>query len=63
MCIFLTKGAVRWPIQAVRIKIVRAKDNDEVIKLNNSKDVIIKNALYYNDEWNKAPAILPPFKN
>ena len=40
------------------VKMVKANDNDSVIKLKNSSDVNIENVVYYNDEWGKAPAEL-----
>lgn len=36
------------------VKMVRASNNDHVIKLKNSPDVAIENVIYYNDEWGKA---------
>ena len=41
------------------VKVVRATDNDYVIKLKNSPDVSIENVIYYNDEWGNAPTELP----
>lgn len=41
------------------VKMVRAKDNAHVIQLKNSSDISIKNAVYYDDEWNRSPARLP----
>jgi polygalacturonase len=41
------------------LKMIRAKDNDFVIRLKNSPDVTIENAIYYNDDWGSAPAELP----
>jgi hypothetical protein len=41
------------------VKMPKAKDNDFAIKLKNSKDVIIENAIYFNDEWGNTPVTLP----
>jgi hypothetical protein len=41
------------------VKMVRANDNVSVIKLKNSSDVSIKNAVYYKDEWGIAPTEMP----
>lgn len=40
------------------VKVVRAKDNHSVIKLNNASGVSLENMVYYNDEWGNAPATL-----
>lgn len=42
------------------IKMVKARDNDHVIKLKNSSDIAIENAVYYHDEWGKNPTKLSP---
>lgn len=41
------------------IKMVRAKDLDSVIKLKNSTNVTIENAIYYSDQWRNLPTELP----
>lgn len=41
------------------IKMVKAEDNDTVIKLKNSSDVRIKDAVYYRGEWGRSPVELP----
>jgi hypothetical protein len=33
------------------VKMVRAHDNNEAIKVLNSRDVTIENVVYYNDVW------------
>ena len=38
--------------------MVKANDNDSVIKLKNSSAVSIEHVVYYTDEWGKAPAEL-----
>ncbi len=38
------------------VKMVKANDNDSVIKLKNSSAVSIENAVYYSDEWGNTPA-------
>jgi len=40
------------------VKMVKANDNDSVIKLKNSSGVSIENAVYYNDQWGNTPAEL-----
>lgn len=40
------------------VKMVKANDNDSVIKLKNSSAVSIENAVYYTDEWGQSPAEL-----
>jgi hypothetical protein len=41
------------------VKMVRSKENNQVIKLKNSSDINIDNVAYYDDEWDNAPAELP----
>jgi hypothetical protein len=41
------------------IKSVKVKENDSVIKLKNSSNVIVENAVYYNETWGNAPTELP----
>jgi hypothetical protein len=43
------------------IKAMKAKDNNAVIKLRNSSDIKIENAVYYSGEWGKQPANLTGF--
>jgi polygalacturonase len=38
------------------VKMVRAQDNDHVITVNNSPQVIITDSIYYDDTWGNAPA-------
>ena len=45
------------------IKLVRAKDNDNIIKLKNSTGVIIKDLIYYDDKWGVSPTKLPAVDN
>ncbi len=45
--------------QIADIKMVRASDNDAVIKLKNSTGVTIENSIYYRDKWGNSPAELP----
>ena len=40
------------------VKMVKANNNDSVIKLKNSSGVSIDNTVYYNDEWGNTPAAL-----
>jgi len=40
------------------IKAMKAKDNSSVIKLKNSSNIKIENAIYYTDEWGKSPVSL-----
>jgi polygalacturonase len=40
------------------IKAMKAKDNSSVIKLKNSSDIKIENAVYYPGEWGKSPVSL-----
>ena len=42
-------------------KMVRAVDNDHVIKLINSLDVTLHEVIYFEDEWGKSPAVIPHF--
>jgi polygalacturonase len=41
------------------VKMVRPGDNDFVIKLKNSPDIVIEDAIYYHDNWGNAPMELP----
>ena len=41
------------------IRMVKATDNKHVIRVKNSFGVTIQNAVYYTDEWGKAPVELP----
>jgi len=45
--------------QILSVKMPRARDNDFVVKLKNSKDVTIEDTIYYQDEWDNAPVELP----
>ena len=45
------------------IKAMKAKDNSSVIKLKNSSNIKIKNAVYYTDEWGKSPVSFAAVKN
>lgn len=40
------------------LKVVRAKDNNSVIRQKNSSDVTLGNVVYYNDAWNNSPTEL-----
>jgi hypothetical protein len=40
------------------LKLVRAQDNNTVIKLKNSSNVTLENIVYFNDTWDKLPAKL-----
>jgi hypothetical protein len=40
------------------IKAMKAKDNSSVIKLRNSSNIKVENAIYYPDEWGKSPVNL-----
>ena len=40
------------------IKAMKAKDNNAVIKLKNSRGIKIENAVYYSGEWGKQPVSL-----
>jgi polygalacturonase len=44
------------------IKAMKAKDNASVIKLKNSSNIKIENAVYYLDEWGKSPVSLADAK-
>jgi hypothetical protein len=44
------------------LKVMKAKDNSSVIKLKNSSNIKIKNAVYYTDEWGKSPVSLASYK-
>jgi hypothetical protein len=46
--------------QISSVKMVRSKDNAFVIKLKDSADITVENAVYYSDEWGQAPITLPP---
>jgi polygalacturonase len=46
--------------QISAVKMVRANDNAYVIKLKESADISVENAVYYSDEWGQAPITLPP---
>jgi hypothetical protein len=41
------------------VKMVKAEDNDHVIKLLNSSGVTVRNTIYYKDVWSQSPAVLP----
>ena len=41
------------------LKVVRANDNNTVIKLKNASDVSTDHIIYYKDEWGNSPAQLP----
>lgn len=41
------------------VKMIKAEDNDHVIKLLNSSDVSVRNTIYYRDEWGQFPSVLP----
>jgi polygalacturonase len=41
------------------VKMVRPADNESVIRLKNSVNVSIENAMYYHDVWGNSPAELP----
>lgn len=41
------------------VKMVKAEDNNHVIKLLNSSDVTVRNTIYYKDVWGQSPAVLP----
>ena len=45
------------------VKVVRAKDNGDIIKLKNSTGVSIKDLIYYDDKWGVSPVKLPPVEN
>jgi hypothetical protein len=45
------------------IKAMKAKDNSTVIKLKNSSNIKIEDAVYYTDEWGKSPVSLAVIKN
>ncbi len=40
------------------IKMMKAKDNDSVIKLKKSSGVTLENAVYYPTEWDTTPVEL-----
>lgn len=42
------------------VKMVRPEDNKQVIMLENSSNVKIENAVYYNDVWGNSPMELQP---
>lgn len=44
--------------QISSVKMVRAQNIGSVIKLKNSTNVTIENAIYFEDEWGKSPAEL-----
>ena len=44
------------------IKAMKAKDNAVVIKLKNSSNIKIENAVYYLEEWGKSPVSLAVIK-
>jgi polygalacturonase len=44
------------------IKAMKAKENNSVIKLKNSSNIKIANAVYYSDEWGKSPVNLEVVK-
>jgi hypothetical protein len=37
------------------IKVMKSKENSSGIKLRNSSNIKIENAVYYTDEWGKSP--------
>jgi hypothetical protein len=45
------------------IKAMKTKDNIVVIKLKNSSNIKIENAVYYLDEWGKSPVSFAAIKN
>jgi polygalacturonase len=45
--------------QITGVKMVRAKDNEFVIKLKNASGINIENVSYYDDQWNNALTELP----
>ncbi|TDH20073.1 endopygalactorunase [Segetibacter sp. 3557_3] len=45
------------------IKMVKAAEVNSVIKLKNATDVVIEKAVYFNNEWGKAPVSLPANKS
>ncbi|HEV8272682.1 MAG TPA: endopygalactorunase, partial [Chitinophagaceae bacterium] len=45
------------------IKAMKAKENNTVIKLSNSSNIKIENAIYYTDEWGRSPVSLAAVKN
>jgi polygalacturonase len=45
------------------VKVVRAKNNDAVVKLKNSTDVSIENLIYYDDAWGVSPKKLSGVDN
>ncbi|HEU5167309.1 MAG TPA: endopygalactorunase [Chitinophagaceae bacterium] len=44
------------------IKAMKVKDNSSVIKLKNSSNIKVENAIYYPDEWGKSPVNLEVVK-
>jgi polygalacturonase len=45
------------------IKAMKAKDNAVVVKLKNSSNIKIENAVYYTNEWGKSPVSFAAKKN
>ena len=45
--------------QVSGVKTVRAKGLDAAMKLKNSTDVAVENAIYYDDQWGNSPTGLP----
>jgi len=45
------------------IKAMKAKDNAVVVKLKNSSNIKIENAVYYSNEWGKSPVPFAAIKN
>lgn len=41
------------------VKTMRGKDNEAVIRLNGSKDVVVDDAVYYDGTWGNTPVALP----
>ena len=45
------------------IKAMKSKENSSVIKLKNSSNIKIENAVYYTDEWGKSPVSFAAIKS
>ena len=45
------------------VKMVRAQDQEALIKLKGSRDVTVENAVYYDDEWGGTANVLPTVTN
>jgi polygalacturonase len=45
------------------LKMVRARDNQAVIKIKNSPGVTLEKVMYFEDTWGKTPREMPPIRH